>query len=133
MRPSSAVHDDAHAQTTLGVVIVDDQSAFRSAARSVIGRLPGWQVIGEADSGESGIERAAALRPDVVLMDINLPGINGIEATRRILADSPAVAVVLLSTYGVDDLPDDAASCGAAGYVRKDDLTPRLLRTLLNR
>jgi two-component system, NarL family, invasion response regulator UvrY len=115
------------------VVIVDDQAAFRSAARSVVGMLRGWQVVGEADSGEYGVEQVATVHPDVVLMDINLPGINGIEATRRILANEPSVAVVLLSTYAVDDLPDDARSCGAAGYVRKDDLTPALLRSLLER
>jgi two-component system invasion response regulator UvrY len=115
------------------VVIVDDQVAFRSAARSVVGMLRGWQVVGEADSGEHGVEQVAAVHPDVVLMDINLPGINGIEATRRILANEPSVAVVLLSTYAADDLPDDARSCGAAGYVRKDDLTPALLRSLLER
>jgi DNA-binding NarL/FixJ family response regulator len=117
----------------LCVVIVDDQSAFRSAARSVIGLLRGWRVIGEADSGEAGVEQVAAMHPDVVLMDINLPGINGIEATRRILANDPDVAVVLLSTYAADDLPEDVTSCGAAGYVRKDDLTPRVLRDLLER
>ena len=133
MKRSSAVHSDADGQATLSVVIVDDQSAFRSAARSVIAMLRGWEVIGEADTGESGVAQVTALRPDVVLMDINLPGINGIEATRRILAERPAVAVVLLSAYGAADLPDDAVSCGAAAYVRKDDLTPKLLRSLLNR
>lgn len=71
------------------------------------------------------------LRPGVVLMDINLPGINGIEATRRILDTEPAARVVLLSTYAADDLPADAQSCGAAGYVRKDDLTPTALRELV--
>ncbi|MEP7055545.1 MAG: response regulator, partial [Actinomycetota bacterium] len=70
---------------------------------------------------------------EVVLMDINLPGINGIEATRRILADNDKVAVVLLSTYAADDLPEDVTSCGAAAYVRKDDLTPKLLRSLLEK
>jgi DNA-binding NarL/FixJ family response regulator len=113
------------------VLIVDDQAPFRSAARSVIGLIAGWRVIGEVASGEDATETAGAVRPDLVLMDINLPGISGIEATRRIVAADPGIAVVLLSTYAADDLPEDARSCGAVGYIGKADLTPRRLRTLL--
>ncbi|MCW0214889.1 MAG: response regulator, partial [Pseudonocardia sp.] len=68
--------------------------------------------------------------PAVVLMDINLPGISGIEATRRILAAEPGTTVVLLSTYAVDDLPPDATDCGAVAYIHKEDLTPARLRDL---
>jgi DNA-binding NarL/FixJ family response regulator len=64
-------------------------------------------------------------------MDINLPGISGIEATRLITAAHPAMRVVLMSTYQADDLPADAADCGASAYVRKEDLTPRVLRELI--
>ena len=113
------------------VLIVDDQAPFRSAARSLVGLIAGWRVIGEVGSGEDAIETARATRPDLVLMDINLPGISGIEATRRIVAADPGIAVVLLSTYAADDLPEDARSCGAVGYIGKADLTPRRLRTLL--
>ena len=113
------------------VLIVDDRAPFRSAARSLVGLIAGWRVIGEVASGEDAIESASATRPDLVLMDINLPGISGIEATRRIVAANPGIAVVLLSTYAADDLPEDARSCGAVGYIGKADLTPRRLRTLL--
>ncbi len=113
------------------VLIVDDQSLFRSVARTVVGLAGGWRVVGEAESGEDAVATAAAVRPGVVLMDINLPGINGIEATRRILDHAPGTTVILLSTYAADDLPADAASCGAAGYIRKDNLTPAVLRELL--
>ena len=115
----------------MGVLVVDDQAPFRSVARSLIALVKGWQVVGEASSGEEAVALAAAIRPRVVLMDINLPGITGIEATRRIVAADPDAVVVLVSTYAADDLPDDALSCGAVGYVRKDDLTPRLLRSML--
>ena len=118
-------------ESTCGVLIVDDQAPFRSAARSLIERLDGWRVVGEVGSGEGAIQAAHSLRPDLVLMDINLPGISGIEATRRIVAADPGTAVVLLSTYAAADLPEDARSCGAAGYIGKADLTPRLLRTML--
>ncbi|MEO6712688.1 MAG: response regulator transcription factor [Mycobacteriales bacterium] len=121
---------DTSGRASPRVVLVDDQAAFRSAARTVLGMLR-WEVVGEAESGEAGVDEVAATQPDVVLMDINLPGINGIEATRRIVAQRPQTRVVLLSTYAAEDLPDDAVSCGAAAYVRKDDLTPRLLRSLL--
>ena len=118
-------------EPVVGVLVVDDQAPFRSVARSLVELVKGWQVVGEASSGEEAVELAAAIRPRVVLMDINLPGITGIEATRRIVAADPDAAVVLVSTYAADDLPDDALSCGAVGYVRKDDLTPRLLRSML--
>lgn len=116
---------------TVDVLIVDDQAPFRSVARLLVSRLGGWQVVGEAETGEDAVERAAALRPDVVLMDINLPGIDGIEATRRLLALVPDCTVALVSTYAAEDLPPGAADCGAAAYIRKDDLTPDRLRELL--
>jgi len=119
------------AGSVVDVLIVDDQALFRAVARTVVSMVPGWQVVGEADSGEDAVAKFVELRPGVVLMDINLPGINGIEATRRILDTEPAARVVLLSTYAADDLPADAQSCGAAGYVRKDDLTPTALRELV--
>ena len=113
------------------VVSIRGRWPFRSVARTLIGMIRGWRVLGEAESGEDGVAQVAALGPAVVLMDINLPGINGVEATRRIVADHPDVAVVLLSTYAAEDLPADAQSCGAAGYIRKDDLTPKLLKSVI--
>lgn len=119
------------ARCMVDVLIVDDQSLFRSVARTVVRLVGGWRVVGEAGSGEDAVATAAAVRPGVVLMDINLPGISGIEATRKILDRTPDTTVILLSTYATDDLPADAATCGAAGYIRKDDLTPAVLRELL--
>ena len=113
------------------VLIVDDQAPFRRAARAVVTATPGFEVAGEAESGEEAVELADALAPScLVLMDINLPGINGIEATRRIRAAQPDVAVILLSTYSEADLPDDARDCGAIAYVHKEDFGPVLVREL---
>jgi two-component system invasion response regulator UvrY len=113
------------------VLIVDDQAPFRSAARALVRLMRGWSVVAEAETGEDALRLAAELRPDVVLMDINLPGRNGIELTRDLLAVHPSAAVVLVSTYAADDLPPGADSCGAVGYLRKEKLTPRVLRELV--
>jgi DNA-binding NarL/FixJ family response regulator len=109
------------------VLIVDDQLPFRMAARSVVGVTPGFEVVGEAKSGEEAVEQAAALHPQLVLMDINMDGISGIEATRRITAENPGTRVVLLSTYDAEDLPADARTCGALGYVHKEQFGPDVL------
>lgn len=127
MLPQEAIIDDA---LTIPVLIVDDQPPFRAVARTVVGMAPGFQVAAEADSGERAVELAAELRPSLVLMDINLGGINGIEATRQITSARAGIVVVLLSTYDADSLPAGSDSCGAATYVHKEDLSPSLLRTI---
>jgi DNA-binding NarL/FixJ family response regulator len=118
---------------TVRVLIVDDQPPFRSAARTVINVTAGFEVVGEAESGEDAVQAVAADQPDLVLMDINLPGINGIEATRRIRAEHDGVDVILLSTYSEADLPADAREVGALAYVHKEDFGPVLLRELWSR
>jgi len=114
------------------VLIVDDQEPFRTVARMVVGVTEGFEVLAEAVSGEEAVSIANDAGPEVVLMDINLPGINGIEATRRVLAEHPATAVILLSTYDADSLPADAATSGAARYVHKEDFSPEVLRDVWN-
>jgi two-component system, NarL family, invasion response regulator UvrY len=112
------------------VLIVDGQAPFRTVARTVVALASGFTVVAEAESGEEAIELAGEHHPRLVLMDINLPGINGIEATSRILAADASTTVILLSTYTQDDLPADARSCGAAAYVHKEDMSPALLRRI---
>ena len=109
------------------VLIVDDQAPFRRAAAAVVRATRGFEVLGEAPSGEQAVELVGSLSPRLVLMDINMTGINGIEATRRIATTHPEVAVVLLSTYQAGDLPGDAATSGAVAYVNKEDFGPDVL------
>jgi DNA-binding NarL/FixJ family response regulator len=115
-----------------GVLVVDDQEPFRAIARQVVELTPGFAVVGEAESGEEAVRLARELGPRIVLMDINLPGINGIEATRQILASSADTLVVLLSTYRASDLPADAMASGASRYVHKEDLEPGVLFELVD-
>jgi two-component system, NarL family, invasion response regulator UvrY len=112
------------------VLIVDDQAFFRSAARAVLAVTPGFAAVGEAGSGEEAVARTDELAPALVLMDIHLPGISGIEATRRIRATHPGTAVLLLSTYRVEDLPAEARDCGAIGYLHKEDFEPEVLERI---
>ena len=106
------------------VLIVDDQEPFRLAARMVVEATDGFEVVGEAETGEEGVEMAGAVGPDLVLMDVNLPGINGLDATRQILRSSDTVVVLLLSTYEEDEYGPRAAECGAAGYIPKSAFGP---------
>ncbi len=118
----------ASGQGPVAVLIVDDQAPFRRAAAAVVRMTPGFTVVGEAASGEEAVELANTLRPAVVLMDINLPGMTGIEATRRIADARPETVVLLVSTYRAEDLPSDVESSGFAAYVTKDELGPDVLR-----
>ena len=124
---TSTVPDSGSANVR--VLVVDDQTPFRRAANAVCSMTPGFEVVAEAESGEDAVTAAAEARPDLVLMDINLPGINGIEACRQILANQDAV-VILLSTYSRDDLPSDARDSGALAYVHKEELAPNVLEDL---
>jgi DNA-binding NarL/FixJ family response regulator len=106
------------------VLIVDDQEPFRLAARMVVELTDGFDVVGEAESGEESVAMAGELHPDLVLMDVNLPGINGLDATREILSGSDAVVVLLLSTYEEAEYAPRAAECGAAAYIPKSAFGP---------
>ena len=102
------------------VLIVDDQKPFRMAARMVVEATDGFEVAGESETGEDSVIKAKELQPNLVLMDVNLPGINGLDATRQILSDSnDRVVILLLSTYEEEEYAPKAAECGAAAYIPK--------------
>ena len=101
------------------VLIVDDQAIFRRAMAAVVEATDGFVAVGEVDSGEASIEASTRLVPDLVLMDVNLPGIDGLEATRRIRSGPHTPVVVLVSSYGEDEGQQFVTDCGAAGYVTK--------------
>ena len=114
---------------SVGVLVADDQPLIRHSLRIIIDGAPGLSVVGEADSGEAAVTRTAQLRPDVVLMDIRMPGGDGIDATRRI-TDDPALGdtrVLVLSMFELDDYVHAALRAGASGFLLKDAEPARLV------
>lgn len=110
--------------TVVDVLIVDDQESFRSAARMVVELTDGFELVGEAPTGEEGVHMAAELNPDLILMDINLPGIDGLEATRRIVRINPRIHIIVLSTYEAGEYEARAIDAGADAFLSKTDFEP---------
>ncbi len=110
----------------IGVLVVDDQDPFRRAMAAVVEETDGFVVVGAVASGEESLVAVASLRPALVLMDVNLPGIDGVEATRRIREAPDPPVVILLSTYDEDEF--DRTGCGAAAYVSKASFSPERLQ-----
>ena len=113
------------------VVVADDQSAVREGLVLLLGTLPGIAVIGEAEDGEAAVETVATKNPQVVLMDLNMPRCDGVEATRRIRASQPRTQVVVLTTYSDDDSIIAALQAGALGYLTKDATRAEIGRAVL--
>jgi DNA-binding NarL/FixJ family response regulator len=102
------------------VLIADDQALVRVGLRKMLEAEPETTVVGETGDGEDAVSQARRLRPDVVLMDIRMPVLDGIEATRRIVRDRPATRVLMLTTFGLDSYVYDALRAGASGFMLKD-------------
>jgi DNA-binding NarL/FixJ family response regulator len=105
---------------TVTVVVADDQSAVREGLVLLLGTLPGITVAGQAADGDAAVALVAATQPQVALMDLNMPGCDGVTATRRITADHPGTRVVVLTTYADDESIIGALQAGALGYLTKD-------------
>ena len=105
---------------TIRVLLVDDQSMLRMGFRMVLSAEDGIEVVGEAGDGAAGVSMTRALQPDVVLMDVRMPGVDGIEATRRILAEAPGARVIILTTFDLDEYAFAALRAGASGFLLKD-------------
>jgi DNA-binding NarL/FixJ family response regulator len=113
------------------VLIVDDQALFREALATLLEVRPEIRVVGEAANGAEALDRVAALRPDVVLMDLHMPVLDGIGATRRVRVEHPDVQVLALTTFDDDEDVFAALRAGAVGYLLKDVSSDRLVEALL--
>lgn len=117
-------------RSDIKVLIADDQKVVREGLVSLIGLLPGISVVGAATDGDDAVRQAVALRPDVVLMDLNMPRCNGVEATERLRRLQPATAVVVLTTFSDDTWVFSALQAGARGFLTKDAGADEILRAI---
>jgi two-component system invasion response regulator UvrY len=131
-RASAAVRE-AGDDERCGVLAVDDHDAFRRIVRTVVDASTQFDFVGEASSGEEAIELAPRLAPDLILMDVRMPGIGGVEAARQVRALLPSAVIVLISVDGAAAMNTAAAACGANAIMSKHALTPKALSTLWRR
>ncbi|MEV7094013.1 response regulator transcription factor [Amycolatopsis sp. NPDC051045] len=117
---------------TTTVLVVDDQPLVRAGLAALLRAAPGLEVVGEAADGEQAVARAAATRPDVILMDVRMPGVGGVTATRRILAgaEDPAPRILILTTFDIDEYVYEALRAGAAGFLLKEAEPARLVHAI---
>ncbi len=114
----------------ISILIADDEPAFRSGLRALLRSVADLDLVGDATTGDEAIRLAADLQPDIILMDINMPGVNGIEATRRILTTSPHIGILMLTMFEDDDSVFAAMRAGARGYLLKGALKAEILRAI---
>ncbi|GAA3688076.1 response regulator transcription factor [Nonomuraea antimicrobica] len=112
------------------VLVADDQALIRASFRRLISSAPGFQVVGEAATGAQAVTASARDRPDLVLMDVRMPEMDGIEATRRICADHPRTRVLMVTTFDLDEYVYGALQAGAAGFLLKDTPPAELIRSM---
>lgn len=128
MNSASRVRWDREA--IVRVMVVDDQSSFRRAAGVLIDATPGFELVGDVDCGAEALRRADQLRPDLVLMDVYMPEMDGLETARQLTAGHPECVVVLVSLEQIEGLGPAAASSGASAIMRKEELRSSKLRDL---
>jgi DNA-binding NarL/FixJ family response regulator len=112
---------------TISVLVADDQSLVRAGFRMLLGREEGIEVVAEASNGRDAVAQAARFDPTVVLMDIRMPELDGLEATRQILAADPKARILILTTFDLDEYVYEALRAGASGFVLKDDPPEQLI------
>jgi DNA-binding NarL/FixJ family response regulator len=112
------------------LVLVDDQEVVREGLRAILESIPGFEVVGVASNGAEGVDVVATNAPDVVLMDLNMPIMNGVEATRSLQRTHPDIPILVLTTYDAEDWVVDAIRAGAAGYLLKDAPRERLIEAI---
>lgn len=118
---------------TVRVLIVDDQEPFRAAARMAVELTDGFDVVAESGSGQEALDAFRTLAPDLVLMDVQMPGMDGLEATRQLLEMDATARVIVLSTYSADEFEQRALDAGAIAFVSKSDFTPDALSQVWSR
>jgi DNA-binding NarL/FixJ family response regulator len=116
--------------TTIRILLVDDQPLLRQGFRMVLSAEDDLEVVGEAGGGDDAVRMTRVLKPDVVLMDVRMPGMDGIEATRQIVAQSPEAKVVILTTYGIDRYAFSGLNAGASGFLLKDVMPADLVAAI---
>lgn len=116
--------------STIRIIIADDHTLLRDGLRALFASVPDIDVIGEAESGADAITKAEQLQPDVILMDIQMPGINGIQATRQIVSKQPEIGVIVVTMYKDDDSVFAAMRAGARGYILKGADQDEMLRAI---
>lgn len=116
--------------TAIRVLLVDDQALFRAGLRTLLSTRPEVEVVGEAENGQQALEVAARTRPDVVLMDLKMPVVDGVAATKRLRVQLPTCRVVALTTFEDDELVFEGLRAGAVGYLLKDTPVARLVEAV---
>lgn len=116
--------------SVISILLIEDQTLMRQGLKTILDLEPGLRVVGEAADGEAGLRAALALRPDVVLMDVQLPGLNGVEATAQLIHAWPEAKVIILTTFDRDDFVYQGVRAGALGYLLKDTPAETLIETI---
>jgi two-component system, NarL family, invasion response regulator UvrY len=130
--PATAAHlsRSTVARAPIRVMIADDLAMFRDVAHDLIDSLPGFECVMEASSGQEALDALERMRPQLVLLDVRMPGMSGIETCRRLIALEPSVVVVLVTSGDTADVARAARSCGAVALLAKQNLNPAVIRGL---
>ncbi|HEX3322170.1 MAG TPA: response regulator transcription factor [Terriglobales bacterium] len=121
---------NAKAAAMIRILLVDDHSVFRRSIKFNLESNADLSVVGEASTGAEGVEKAQALKPDVVVLDLSMPGMNGLEAARRIRDSVPQTAILILSQYDIPQIMEEAKIVGAQGYLVKSNASRDLIRAI---